>query len=209
LEATLWLKNNNSHFSSVVVLLMISNLNHEKLWNLQLKMLLQKSFKLNQPITSMNSEENLVVIEKVEAKTFNDFLNLIDKLAEYEKLAPPNEDAKKRLREDYLCDKPKYQAFVGKLGQKYVSYVIFFYTYSSFLALPSLFLEDIFVLEEYRRLGVGKKMFDFVKESAKRETCSRIEFTVLKWNKSAQNFYEKNRAKRLEWFLYRLVKEDF
>ena len=157
----------------------------------------------------MNKKENMVVIEKVDAETFNDFLGLIDKLAEYEKLVPPNEEAKKRLRRDYLSDKPKYQAFIGKFGGKYVSYVIFLFTYSSFLALPTLFVEDIFVLEEYRLQGIGKKMFAFLKEIAKREGCGRIEFTVLKWNTSAQGFYEKNKAKCMEWFLYRLVKEDF
>jgi RimJ/RimL family protein N-acetyltransferase len=52
-------------------------------------------------------------------------------------------------------------------------------------------------------------MFSFLKETATREGCGRIEFTVLKWNKSAQEFYEKNGAKLLEWFLYRVVKEDF
>jgi GNAT superfamily N-acetyltransferase len=156
----------------------------------------------------MLKEENLV-IQKVKAETFDDFLFLIDKLAEFEKLVPPDEEAKIRLRKDCLSETPKYQAFMGKVGGKYVSYVIFFFTYSSFLALPTLFLEDIFVLEQSRRQGVGKKMFDFLKETAKREGCGRIEFTVLKWNKSAQEFYEKNKAKRLEWDLYRLVREDF
>jgi len=47
--------------------------------------------------------------------------------------------------------------------------MIYFFTYSSFLALPTLFLEDIFVLEEYRRQGVGKKMIEFIKENAKRK----------------------------------------
>ena len=157
----------------------------------------------------MDKEENLVVIEKVNAETFDDFLGLIDKLAEYERLASPDEQARIRLRRDCLSEKPKYQAFIGKIGDKYISYVIFFFTYSSFLALPTLFLEDILVLEEYRRLGVGQKMFGFLKETAKREGCGRIEFTVLKWNKSAQDFYEKNKAQCLEWFLYRIVKEDF
>ncbi len=157
----------------------------------------------------MDKEENSVVIKEVDAETFDDFLGLIDKLAEYEKLAPPDEEAKRRLRRDCLSDKPKYRAFIGKVGDKYVSYVIFFFTYSSFLALPTLFLEDIFVLEEYRRQGVGKKMFDFLKETAKREGCGRIEFTVLKWNKLAQEFYEKNGAQRLEWYLYRVAKKDF
>jgi GNAT superfamily N-acetyltransferase len=157
----------------------------------------------------MNKEENLVIIEKINTETFDDFLGLIDNLAEYENLSPPDEEAKRRLRRDCLSDKPKYEAFVGKVGNKPVSYIIYFFTYSSFLALPTLFLEDIFVLKNCRRQGIGQKMFDFLKEIAKSEGCGRIEFTVLKWNKSAQEFYEKNRAKRLEWFLYRLVKEDF
>jgi GNAT superfamily N-acetyltransferase len=157
----------------------------------------------------MNKEANLLVIEKVKEDTFNDFLSLIDKLAEYEKLFPPDEEAKRRLLHECLSEKPKYEAFIGKVGDKPVSYIIYFYTYSSFLALPTLFLEDIFVLNEYRRHGIGQKMFEFLKETAKREGCGRIEFTVLKWNKSAQDFYEENRAKCLEWFLYRLVKEDF
>ena len=155
-------------------------------------------------------KKKLVVIKEVNVKTVDDFLGLIDKLAEYEKMAPPNEEAKERLRIDCLSDKPKYKAFIGEVDHKPVSYVIFFFTYSSFLALPTLFLEDIFVLDEYRRQGVGKTMFDFLKETAKREGCGRIEFTVLKWNRLAQGFYERNGAKCLEnWFFYRVGKVDF
>ena len=157
----------------------------------------------------MDKPKNSVVIKEVNSETFDVFLGLIERLAEYERLAPPNEEAKRRLRRDCLSGKPKYKAFIGKVGDKHVSYVIFFFTYSSFLALPTLFLEDIFVLDEYRRQGVGKRMFDFLKETAEREGCGRIEFTVLKWNKSAQEFYEKNDAQRLEWYLYRVEKTDF
>ncbi len=154
-------------------------------------------------------KDNSLIIRKVNEETFGEFFGLITKLAEYEKLAPPDEDAKMGLRMDCLGDKPRYEAFVGEVGGKGVAYVIYFFTYSSFLALPTLYIEDIFVLEEYRRRGVGQKMFDRCKAIAKREGCGRIEFTVLKWNRSAQAFYEKNKAKRLEWFLYRLVREDF
>ena len=160
-------------------------------------------------MTFMNQKEKSLIIHRVNEETFEDFLGLIDKLAEYEKLTPPNEDARRRLRTDCLSDKPKFHAFIGKIGNIYVSYVIYFFTYSSFLGLPTLYLEDIFVLEEYRRQGVGQRMFDYLKGIAKLDGCGRIEFTVLKWNKSAQEFYEKNKAKRLEWFVYRLVKEDF
>jgi len=157
----------------------------------------------------MEQTQNSLTIKKVDEETFNEFVGLINKLAEYEKLEPPDDDAKKRLRQDCLSGKPKYQAFIGKIGVIPVSYMIYFFTYSSFLALPTLFLEDIFVLEKYRKQGVGKKMIEFIKENAKREGCGRIEFTVLKWNKVAQQFYEENKAQRLEWFLYRITKEDF
>lgn len=156
----------------------------------------------------MNKEDSLV-IRKVDAETIDDFLGLIDKLAEYEKLALPNKEAKERLRLDCLSDKPKYRAFVGSIGGRCVSYVIYLFTYSSFLALPTLYIEDIFVIKEFRRQGIGGKMLDHCKQIAKREGCGRIEFTVLTWNKPAQAFYEKNGAKRLEWFFYRLTREDF
>ena len=157
----------------------------------------------------MAEEKNLVKIEQVNAENFDEFLGLVDKLAEYEKLALPSKEAKSRLRQDCLSDTPKFQSFIGKIGDKSVSYIIYFFTYSSFLAQPTLYIEDIFVLAEYRRHGIGKSMFHFLKETAKREGCGRIEFTVLKWNTSAQQFYEENKAKRLEWYLYRVAKEDF
>lgn len=158
----------------------------------------------------MKKDAVSLTIKEVNAETFDDFLGLIVKLAEYEKLTPPNNDAKERLRADCLSSSPRYKAFVGKIGETNVSYVIYFFTYSSFLALPTLYIEDIFVLEEYRRRGIGQVMFNRCKEIAKREGCGRIEFTVLKWNKSAQEFYNKNKAKNLdEWFFYRLIRENF
>jgi len=87
----------------------------------------------------MEQTQNSLTIKKVDEETFNEFVGLINKLAEYEKLEPPDDDAKKRLRQDCLSGKPKYQAFIGKIGVIPVSYMIYFFTYSSFLALPTLF----------------------------------------------------------------------
>ncbi len=158
----------------------------------------------------MDKAENSVDILRVSSDNFEGFLSLIVKLAEYEQLAPPTEEAKQRLRRDCLSTKPKYQAFIGTIGTKPVAYFIYFFTYSSFLALPTLYLEDIFVLDEYRRSGVGTAIFNFIKDLARREGCGRIEFTVLKWNKLAQDFYAKNKAKCLDdWYFYRIVKENF
>ena len=157
----------------------------------------------------MKPKNNPPTIRKVTEENFDAFLGLITKLAEYEKLTPPSEEAKKRLRADGLWDRPKYEAFLAEADGEPVGYVIYFFTYSSFLALPTLYIEDIFVLEEHRGQGVGQRMFSECRAIAKRMGCGRIEFTVLKWNTPAQEFYEKNKAKRLEWYLYRMLPQDF
>jgi GNAT superfamily N-acetyltransferase len=145
-----------------------------------------------------------LTIERVTGENFKQLLRLIEGLAKFEKLAPPDNAAKRRLRRDTLSKNPRCEAYLCRLGSKYVAYVIVYFTYSSFRALPTLYLEDIFVLEEYRRRGIGQAMFDFCVKRAKKEGCGRIEFTVLDWNKSAQRFYEKNDAEKTEWDFYRL-----
>jgi GNAT superfamily N-acetyltransferase len=145
-----------------------------------------------------------LTIRRVTGDNFQDLLVLIDGLARFEKLAPPDGGAKRRLRRDALSKNPKCEAYLGRLDGRYVAYVILYFTYSSFRALPTLYLEDIFVLEEYRRRGIGQKMFDFCLKRARKKGCGRIEFTVLDWNKHAQMFYEKNKAERTNWFFYRL-----
>jgi GNAT superfamily N-acetyltransferase len=157
----------------------------------------------------MDKENAAVAISQVTEQNIDDFLGLISKLAEFENLPSPNAEAKTRLRNDCLAIDPKFQAYIAKLDDNPAGYIVYFFTYSTFLALPTLFLEDIFVLEEYRRQGVGKALFNFVIEAAKRDGCGRIEFNVLKWNTQAQAFYESNGAQRLEWFLYRIGKDNF
>lgn len=147
-------------------------------------------------------------IEPISEQNFDDFLDLIEKLAKYEKLTPPEPEAKNRLKRDGLCENPKYQAFLGKYDDKYVGYVIYFTTYSSFLALPTLYLEDIFILNEYRRQGIGTELFQFCVTQAKSMGCGRIEFCVLDWNTPAQNFYDKLGVNRLGWMFYRLDREQ-
>jgi GNAT superfamily N-acetyltransferase len=155
-------------------------------------------------------KEKPLAITKVTVDNFEGFLGLIRNLAEYEKLDPPSVDAQSRLRRDCLSKNPLFWAYIATINGEPAGYIIYFFTYSSFLALPTLFLEDIFVLDRYRKRGVGKAFFDLVKQTAKKAGCGRIEFTVLKWNKLAQDFYAKNKAKNLDdWYFYRVVKDDF
>jgi GNAT superfamily N-acetyltransferase len=149
-----------------------------------------------------------LAIERVSRENFDVFVDLIRQLARYEKLDEPDNEAAERLRRDGLSDDAKFQAHLGIYKGTPVGYVIFFMTYSSFLALPTLYIEDLFVLEKYRRMGFGQQLFNFCVKQAKEHNCGRMEWTVLTWNKPAIAFYEKSKAKRLDWHLYRMNRED-
>jgi GNAT superfamily N-acetyltransferase len=85
---------------------------------------------------------------------------------------------------------------------------MFFANYSSFMARPVMYLEDIFILEEHRRKGYGGAMFDHAVSEAVENGYGRMEWCVLDWNEPAQRFYEKNDAERLGWYFYRLPREE-
>jgi GNAT superfamily N-acetyltransferase len=133
------------------------------------------------------------------------WLALIDALAFYEQLQPPDAAARERLMNDAFGPKPRFDVFLAQITDKIVGYAITFETYSSFLALPTLFLEDIFVLSEHRRCGVGTELFMHCVREAYRRNCGRMEWMVLDWNRSAMGFYNRMGAVRLkEWLPYRL-----
>jgi GNAT superfamily N-acetyltransferase len=137
------------------------------------------------------------------------FLSLVDALADYEKLERPTAEARERLVRDGFGPDPRFQAYLAELDGRAVGYAITFETYSSFLALPTLYLEDIFVLPEARRHGVGSAMFRMLAREAVRRGCGRMEWAVLDWNQLAIDFYEKLGARRMqEWYTYRLTADQ-
>lgn len=134
------------------------------------------------------------------------FLRLIDALADFEKLKRPGPAARRRLLRDAFGRKRRFDALLAFYDSTAVGYAIIFETYSSFLALPTLYLEDIFILPEYRSHGIGGRLFQRCLQEAKRRKCGRMEWVVLDWNKGAIRFYERIRARRMkEWLLYRIV----
>ena len=150
-----------------------------------------------------------IFYERISEKNFDDFLYLINKLAEYEKLDPPSKDGIKRLKNAGLSRNPKYFAYLVRLNKKLIGYIIYFFTYSSFVTLPTFYLEDIFILEEYRHKKIGRQMFQFCINIAKEKGCGRMEWCVLNWNKPAIKFYEKYNPQRLtDWYYYRLNKDQ-
>jgi GNAT superfamily N-acetyltransferase len=138
------------------------------------------------------------------------FLTLINALADYEKLQRPNTTARSRLLHDAFGPRKRFDAFLAWYKGIPVGYAIIFETYSSFVALPTLYLEDIFILEKYRSLGIGRKLFAVCLREARHRGCGRLEWVVLDWNKTAISFYEKIGATHLrEWYMFRIAKKSF
>jgi GNAT superfamily N-acetyltransferase len=131
---------------------------------------------------------------------------LIDALADYEKLPRPTEAARTRLQRDLFGPAPRIECHLAFMNGYPVGYAIVLETYSSFLALPTLYLEDLFVLPEYRGRKVGYALFTSMLEEAKRRGCGRMEWAVLDWNKLALDFYERIGGQHMkEWQLFRIV----
>lgn len=136
-------------------------------------------------------------------------LDLISALAAYEKLPPPDAAAQARLIRDIFGEQPRIEAFLAFCDTRPAGYALVLETYSSFLAMPTLYLEDIFVLPEFRGMKVGSALFRAMAGEARDRGCGRMEWVVLDWNVSAQKFYEHYGAKPLsDWITMRLTRDE-
>ena len=139
------------------------------------------------------------------------FLALVDALADYEKLPRPTDEARARLLADaFEISPPRFALLLAeKEGDGVVGYAVTFETYSTFLAKPTLYLEDLFVHPEFRGIGAGGTLFDAVAAEALRRGCGRMEWSCLNWNSLAYEFYERRGATHLdEWRMYRFTEES-
>ena len=138
---------------------------------------------------------------------FDDFARLIAALADYERLERPDAAAMARMRADAFAVRPRFEAALAlDEAERPIAYAIWFETYSSFLAKPTMFLEDLFVLEDARGSGAGSKLFDFVRKLGEDRGCGRMDWNVLDWNTPAREFYHRRNAQWMkEWLLYRLT----
>jgi GNAT superfamily N-acetyltransferase len=131
---------------------------------------------------------------------------LIRALAEYEKLSHLVTGTTGDLQEHLFGERPYIEAIVAECGGKAVGFALFFPNYSTFLTKPGIYLEDIFVLPEYRRLGIGRALLTRVAEIAAARQAGRLEWSVLDWNEPAIVFYQRFGATVLpEWRICRMT----
>ena len=133
------------------------------------------------------------------------FLDLVDALADYERLARPDAAARHRLAADAVSEPPRFFVLLAEVDDRVVGYAVYFFTYSTFLARPTLYLEDLFVVPNARGHGAGLSLFRTCVAEALRQGCGRMEWQVLTWNTPSIDFYQRLGARRLEdWHGFRL-----
>jgi GNAT superfamily N-acetyltransferase len=133
-------------------------------------------------------------------------VELIRGLAEFEKLPGPDGGAVERLTRDLA--RGRFSLLVADDGQTLVGYALYFFNYSTFLARPSLYLEDLYVRPASRGGGLGERFMRRLAAEAVAEGCGRFEWCVLDWNVRAQKFYRSLGAELLEdWRVCRVSGE--
>lgn len=134
------------------------------------------------------------------------YVALVRALADFEQLPAPDDAAAARLVAHAFATPPRYELWVGELDGEVVAYAVTFETYSTFRALPGLFLEDLFVHPKARRAGIATAMLARLREEAVARGCGRFEWFVLDWNVDAQKLYSRVGAEEhAAWRLWRVT----
>jgi GNAT superfamily N-acetyltransferase len=135
-------------------------------------------------------------------------LQLIKGLAEYEKLAHEVRATEDGLRASLFGPKPDAEVILAYADAEPVGFALFFHNYSTFLGRRGLYLEDLFVVPEWRARGAGRALLTHLAQIAVERGCGRFEWAVLDWNEPAIGFYKKLGAKPMhDWTVFRLVDE--
>lgn len=135
-------------------------------------------------------------------------LDLIKGIAEYEKLSN-QVVADEALLEQQLFDEKNAYVLLAYVDDLAVGFALYFYNFSTFKGKKGLYLEDLFIRQEYRKMGIGEKLFDELKQIAKTNNCGRMEWVCLDWNEPAKTFYRKKKATPMEdWIIFRLDERD-
>jgi GNAT superfamily N-acetyltransferase len=133
-------------------------------------------------------------------------LGLINGLAEYERLADQVTATEDGLRASLFGASRAAEVLIAYAEAQPVGFALFFHNYSTFLGQRGLYLEDLFVLPEWRGRGAGKALLQHLARLAVERNCGRLEWAVLDWNIPAIRFYQSMGAKPMhDWTVFRLT----
>jgi GNAT superfamily N-acetyltransferase len=130
----------------------------------------------------------------------------IKDLAAYERLSHLVVATEELLRKTLFGERKVAEVILGYEGNTPVAFALFFHNFSTFLGLPGIYLEDLFVKPEYRRKGYGKMMLSHLAQITVERNCGRLEWSVLDWNEPAIDFYRTLGAVALDdWTTFRIT----
>ena len=134
---------------------------------------------------------------------------LIRELARYEKLEHEVTATEEKLTNALFGERPYAETLIAEDEGEPVGFALFFHNFSTFLAQPGIYLEDLFIKPEHRGRGIGRLLLGRLAQIAVDRGCGRLEWAVLDWNENAIRFYERLGAKpNSEWTVYRLTGES-
>ena len=148
--------------------------------------------------------ENKLAFRYAERKDVPLILQFIKDLAEYEKMLE-EVVADEATLEGWIFDQKKAEVIFAMEKGKEVGFALFFHNFSTFLGRAGLYLEDLFVLPEYRGKGYGKQILQKLAAIAVQRKCGRLEWWCLDWNQSSIDFYLSLGAEPMsDWTVYRI-----
>lgn len=132
--------------------------------------------------------------------------NFIKELAIYEKEEDSMIATIADIQRSIFSESATVDALICELNNQPIGFAVYFYNYSTWLGKSGIYLEDLFVLPEYRGVGAGKALLKTLAKKAVKENCGRFEWSVLDWNEPSIQFYQSIGAKpKSEWIGYQLA----
>jgi GNAT superfamily N-acetyltransferase len=133
-------------------------------------------------------------------------LELIRELAVYEKLEDQLQATEELMGKALFGERPAAEALIAEVGSQTAGYALFFPTFSTFLAIQGIWLEDLYVRPGHRGGGVGRALLSAVARAARDRGAERLEWSALDWNELALSFYRGLGAEQMkEWITHRLI----
>lgn len=140
-----------------------------------------------------------------ERKDVSLILKFIRELAAYEKMLD-EVTADEAALEEWIFDRKKAEVIFAMVDDKEIGFALFFHNFSTFLGKAGLYLEDLYVLPEYRGNGYGKALLKKLASIAVERKCGRLEWWCLNWNKPSIDFYLSLGAEPMsDWTVYRIT----